>query len=114
MANDPFSVYLTEINNAYMRGDATEHTHRPALKTLIEALGKKITATNEPRRQKCGAPDYIISRRKKGMDQTIGYVEAKDIGINLTQAAKNEQIKRDICQACIILSSQTILNFVGM
>jgi len=38
MANDPFSEYLTEINKAYMRGVATEHTHRPALKTLIEAL----------------------------------------------------------------------------
>ncbi|MCK4627819.1 MAG: transposase [Sedimentisphaerales bacterium] len=61
---------------------------------MIEALGQKITATNEPRRQKCGAPDYIVSRRRKGLDQTIGYVEAKDIGTNLTQAAKSEQIKK--------------------
>jgi len=89
-----FESYLKEINNAYQRGDATEHTHRPALKGLIESLGNKITATNEPRRQKCGAPDYIVSRGKKGMDQTIGYVEAKDIGTNLTQAAKSEQIKK--------------------
>lgn len=89
-----FSTYIGEINKAYLRGDATEHTHRPALKALIEALGNKITATNEPRRQKCGAPDYIVSRRKKGLDQNIGYVEAKDIGINLTQAAKSEQIKK--------------------
>ncbi len=89
-----FETYLSEINKAYLRGDATEHTHRPALKALIEALGNKITATNEPRRQKCGAPDYIVSRRKKGLDQNIGYVEAKDIGINLTQAAKTEQIKK--------------------
>jgi len=89
-----FESYLKEINDAYQRGDATEHTHRPALKGLIESLGNKITATNEPRRQKCGAPDYIVSRGKKGMDQTIGYVEAKDIGTNLTQAAKSEQIKK--------------------
>ncbi len=94
MPSDVFSKYLSEINKAYLRGDATEHTHRPALKTLIEGLAKKITATNEPRRVKCGAPDYVVSRRSNGLDQNIGYIEAKDIGTNLTQAAKTEQIKR--------------------
>ena len=89
-----FESYLKEINRAYQRGDATEHTHRPALKTLIEALGHKITATNEPRRQKCGAPDLLISRRLKGIDETVGYIETKDIGTNLTQEAKTEQIKK--------------------
>ncbi len=88
-----FEEYLREINKAYQKDNATEHTYRPALKGLIEALGKKITATNEPKRIQCGAPDYIVSRRKKGVDQTIGYVEAKDIGNNLTQTAKSEQIK---------------------
>ena len=47
MPNDIFNKYLSEINKAYLRGDATEHTHRPALKSLIEGLGKKITTTNE-------------------------------------------------------------------
>ena len=36
MASDVFGKYLSEINKAYLRGDATEHTHRPALKALIE------------------------------------------------------------------------------
>lgn len=26
--------YLEEINEAYLRGDATEHTHRPAFKRV--------------------------------------------------------------------------------
>jgi len=89
-----FELYLKEINKAYQRGDATEHTHRPALKGLIEALDKKITATNEPKRIECGAPDYIVSRKNKGVDQTVGYIEAKDIGVNLGQVAKSEQIKK--------------------
>lgn len=63
MAQDVFGDYINEINKAYGRGDATEHTHRPALKKLIESLDNKITATNEPKRQKCGAPDFIVSRR---------------------------------------------------
>lgn len=90
-----FENYLKEINKAYQRGDATEHTHRPALKTLIEASGKGVTATNEPKRIQCGAPDYIVSRRSKGgLEQTIGYIEAKDIGKNLSQIAKEEQVKK--------------------
>jgi len=38
MPSDVFRKYLSEINKAYLRGDATEHTHRPALKSLIEGL----------------------------------------------------------------------------
>jgi len=94
MAKDAFDKYLSDINKAYLRGDATEHTHRPALKTLIETLGKKVTATNEPRRVKCGAPDYLVTRRQRAYDQRIGYIEAKDIGTNLTEAARSEQVKK--------------------
>ncbi len=47
MGTDAIAVYLEQINRAVAKGDATEHTRRPALKGLIEALGKNITATNE-------------------------------------------------------------------
>ncbi|MBL7188609.1 MAG: N-6 DNA methylase [Phycisphaerae bacterium] len=94
MPNEVFSKYLSEINKAYFRGDSTEHTHRPALKALVEVLAKKITATNEPKRTECGAPDFIISRRVRVVDQKIGYIECKDIGTDLKQAAKTEQIKK--------------------
>ncbi|MCD6394453.1 MAG: hypothetical protein J7M40_13210 [Planctomycetes bacterium] len=46
MGTDAIAVYLEQINRAVAKGDATEHTHRPALKGLIESLGKNITATN--------------------------------------------------------------------
>jgi len=93
MPTDVFKVYLGEINKAHLRGDDTESTHRPALKTLVEALDKKITATNEPKRIACGAPDLRVSRQKRSLDQTIGYIETKDIGTSLKQAAQSEQIK---------------------
>jgi predicted helicase len=91
---DVFDGYLKDINAAYQRGDATEHTHRPALKTLLESLGKHITATNDPKRIACGAPDYSVSRKEGRLDKTIGYVEAKDIGSDLKTILKSEQIKR--------------------
>jgi type I restriction-modification system DNA methylase subunit len=94
MAEDAFDKYLAEINKAYLRGDATEHTHRPALKALIEAFGQKYTATNEPRQIACGAPDILVSSRKRKIDFRIGYIECKDIGVDLKKEEKTEQIKK--------------------
>ena len=104
MAEDAFDKYLAEINKAYLRGDATEHTHRPALKNLIEAINNKITAINEPKRIECGAPDLLVSFKKRTIEQTIGYIEAKDIGVNLNQAEKSEQIKRYLAKDNLILT----------
>jgi len=94
MPSNIFDKYISEINTAYLRGDSTEHTHRPALKALVEVLSKKITATNEPSRIECGAPDFIVSRIQKRIDQTIGYIECKDIGKDLKSESKTEQIKK--------------------
>jgi hypothetical protein len=82
--------YLKEIEKEASRGVATEHTFRPALKKLIENLDKGIAAVNEPKRIECGAPDYLVSRR----NLTLGYIEAKDIGISLNETVKGEQLKR--------------------
>lgn len=65
-------------------GDATEHTHRPALKVLLEHLAKEIIVTNEPKhRVDCGAPDMSVSRKKAYGPLTIGHVETKDVGKDL-------------------------------
>lgn len=74
-----FREYVRELNDNISGDNATEHTHRPALKTLLESVQDGITATNEPSRIECGAPDYSISFN--GL--TIGYIEAKDIGASL-------------------------------
>ncbi|GBL44570.1 adenine specific DNA methyltransferase [Sulfuriferula multivorans] len=85
-----FKDYLALIEKAYKAGNATEHTHRPALKDLLEAFQPGVTATNEPKRIKCGAPDYIITRK----DIPLGFVEAKDIGVSLDDTENSEQLKR--------------------
>ena len=68
--------YIENINKRYKLGNATEHSFRGDLQQLIESINPEIRATNEPKRQSCGAPDYIIT--KKGIP--IGFIEAKDIG----------------------------------
>jgi TnpA family transposase len=82
--------YVHALEKALVAGDATEHTHRPALKTLLENLDSTVTATNEPKHIECGAPDFIL---RKG-SVTVGYIEAKDIGKSLDEAEKTDQLKR--------------------
>jgi hypothetical protein len=81
-----FTDYIREIRKNLDKGDSTEHTHRPALETLLEACDKDIDATNEPRRIACGAPDFNISR--KGVP--LGHVETKDVGINLDEMERGK------------------------
>ena len=58
----PFQNYIKAIEKKLALGDATEHTHRSALETLIEGLDAGITATNEPKHIECGAPDFILRK----------------------------------------------------
>ncbi|MEE8413766.1 MAG: N-6 DNA methylase, partial [Dehalococcoidales bacterium] len=85
-----FQQYLYNIEKKLTIGDATEHSHRSALESLIEAMIQGVTATNEPKRIECGAPDYVI---RKG-PVIIGYIEAKDIGKTLDEVEKSDQLKR--------------------
>ena len=71
--------YISIVNQKYRAGNATEHSYRGALEQLMQTLLPKLRIVNEPKRVKCGAPDYIASR-KDGMP--VFYIEAKDIGDN--------------------------------
>jgi predicted helicase len=82
--------YVLTIEKELVAGNATEHTHRPALKALIENLASGLIATNEPKHIECGAPDFVV--RKDSV--TIGYIEAKDIGKSLDEVEKTDQLKR--------------------
>jgi hypothetical protein len=88
----PVLNYLRRIEADHQQGNDTEHTHRPALKTLFETLDPRIIATNEPKRIECGAPDLVITGKKNKL--LLGHVEAKDIGVSLNEAKKSDQLKR--------------------
>ncbi|MBS1256978.1 MAG: hypothetical protein MAG551_00013 [Candidatus Scalindua arabica] len=82
--------YCKNIKQRFGTGISTEHSYRGDLQNLLQNLIKGINITNEPKRQKCGAPDYIIQRK----EVPIGYIEAKDIGIDLDKIEKSDQLKR--------------------
>jgi len=86
--------YINNINKRYLQGNATEHTFRGDLQQLIESIAPTVSATNEPKRQSCGAPDYILTHK----DIPVGFIEAKDIGDNdldgLKKNGNKEQFDR--------------------
>ena len=82
--------YLKAVDAELRRGCATEHSYRPALKDLIESLGTGLAAVNEPKRSECGAPDFLVSKRKL----PLGYIEAKDVGVDLNAVERSAQMKR--------------------
>lgn len=82
--------YVEQLNKRYQLGNATEHTFRGDLQNLIESMVPEIAATNEPKRIKCGAPDYVITRK----DIPVGFIEAKDIGTDLSSKLLKEQFDR--------------------
>lgn len=87
---DPIERYLDQLQRNLQTGQATEHTYRSALQTLIHSLLPSAQAINEPSHIACGAPDYVIQR---GVEP-LGYIEAKDIGANLDRTQKSDQLKR--------------------
>ncbi|MCY4170276.1 MAG: N-6 DNA methylase [Bacteroidetes bacterium] len=68
--------YIESLNKRYSLGNSTEHTFRGDLQQLIESLFPNVSVTNEPKRQSCGAPDYILTKNQI----PVGYIEAKNIG----------------------------------
>lgn len=82
--------YISALNKRYQQGNATEHTFRGDLQHFIGSLVPKIQATNEPKRQACGAPDYVLVNN----DIPVGYIEAKDIDVDFNQKSLQNQLKR--------------------
>jgi hypothetical protein len=82
--------YLQNLNTRYKTGISREHSYRGDLQALLEELTEDVLVTNEPARIKCGAPDYILTKK----NIPLGYIEAKDIGADLGSKQYKEQFHR--------------------
>ncbi|MBL8687277.1 MAG: N-6 DNA methylase, partial [Alphaproteobacteria bacterium] len=93
MVEKALNNYLATLQDTFSKAkDATELTYRLTLETLLKQVGKAHNITHEPKRHKdgLGAPDFMI--KQSGM--IVGYVEAKDVGVNLDHVLKSDQIKK--------------------
>ena len=82
--------YIDKLNTRYKTGISREHSYRGDLQNLLEALCPGILVTNEPAHVACGAPDYILTKK----NIPVGYIEAKDLGANLSDKTYKEQFDR--------------------
>lgn len=83
-----FDAYLKSIKKNLQKG--SERSHYPALKNLLDDPANGIDAVIEEKGNKAGIPDFTIKRR----ELLVGYVEAKDVGLDLDQIEKSEQLQR--------------------
>ncbi|MEA5528940.1 type ISP restriction/modification enzyme [Dolichospermum sp. UHCC 0684] len=83
-----FNNYIQDLQENSQRGG--ERSHYPSLKRLIEDLMIGINARIEEKGNQAGIPDLTIRKN----DRILGYIEAKDIHIDLGKIQKTAQIKR--------------------
>ncbi|MFN6158574.1 MAG: type ISP restriction/modification enzyme [Dolichospermum sp.] len=83
-----FNNYIQDLQENSQRGG--ERSHYPSLKRLIEGLMIGINARIEEKGNQAGIPDLTIRKNER----ILGYIEAKDINIDLTKIEKTPQLKR--------------------
>lgn len=84
------TTFLATIEMLLKQSNATEQTYRSALEALLNSALPDCRATNEPKRTRYGAPDFVMHRG----NIIVGHVETKDIGVDLDKAIADSE--RDI------------------
>jgi len=88
--------YLSNLFKTYQKGDAREESYYKHLADFITDFSdskrkKKIDITILPKKTEAGNPDFRIW---DGRQKIIGYIEAKDLGVDLDRIEDSEQLKR--------------------
>jgi predicted helicase len=83
-----FNNYIQDLQENLKSGG--QSSHYPSLKRLIEGLMMGINARIEEKGNQAGIPDLTIRKNER----ILGYIEAKDINIDLTKIEKTPQLKR--------------------
>ncbi|MFH0830476.1 MAG: N-6 DNA methylase, partial [Parcubacteria group bacterium] len=90
--NDGFiSQYVREVAHKQESSESREHAYRPLLENLLRALlPDKYSIINDPAKVGHNAPDFLIK-----LDEIpCGYIEAKDITVDLSDKAVQKQAER--------------------
>lgn len=88
--------YLANLFKTYHKGDAREESYYKHLADFITEFSesqrnKKIDVTILPKKTEAGNPDFRIW---DGKQKIVGYIEAKDLGVDLDRIEDSEQLKR--------------------
>jgi predicted helicase len=88
--------YLSNLFKTWQKGDAREESYYSYLKDFLIEFSKTtrkkvIDITILPKKTEAGNPDFRIW---DGKQKIIGYIEAKDLGVDLDRIEDSEQLKR--------------------
>jgi len=87
--------YVREVFSIYSSRVATEPSYYHVLKELIESLakteGKEVEVTIASKKKEGAMPDLLV-RTNEGF--IIGYIEAKDLGTDLSKVKDSQQLKK--------------------
>ncbi|MFM7363604.1 MAG: hypothetical protein ACKO11_03685 [Cuspidothrix sp.] len=83
-----FNLYIQNLQKNIKHGG--EGSHYSSLQSLIESLESGINTIVEEKGNQAGIPDLTIRKNER----VVGYIEAKDINIDLTKIEKTAQLKR--------------------
>ena len=101
--------YLFNISKTYQKGDAREESYYKHLADFIMAFSesqrnKKIDSVSRNQSRLCGIDVTILPKKTEagnpdfriwdGKQKIIGYIEAKDLGVDLDRIEDTEQLKR--------------------
>ena len=82
--------FMRSIRKTYRSGKATEASHYPALKVLLESLEGNIEAILQPTQSDFGIPDIVVQ-----LDNVpIGHIECKDLHVSLDDVEFSPQLMR--------------------
>lgn len=103
------STYVSKIAQRVKAGHTSEHTFRKDLEDLINSLVPAVNVTNEPSQvTDCGNPDFLISKD----NIPIGFIEAKDVGKDLSSKLYKEQFDRyKAALDNLIITDYTVFEF---
>ena len=89
---DEFNSYFKEVSKEYNRGESGELTFRSYLKDLFKALFPELQLSEENKKiRRVGKPDFTCLKKN---NIKVGYIETKDIGIDLDKELRGEQLKK--------------------
>ena len=88
--------YLSNLFKTHQKGDAREESYYEHLADFLRDYSqskrkKKIDITILPKKTEAGNPDFRVW---DGRQKIVGYIEAKDLGVDLDDMEESEQLER--------------------